>query len=197
MIAFESRSSVLRARTAAIMVLSIILQLTLLGEGLLGTPIRLDLPLLIVSSVALRAEPKDAIVVGFACGLAVDLFHVGPFGQQAFAFTALAYGISQVAPRRLVGPERWKRPALRSVVGCAAVEVNWLLVVAIGSVIDGSGPWQQLADVPVAWIAGGCLGLPVVAAVVSRLGLVNAGPRPSRNWQPAINADRRPGLSAP
>lgn len=195
--AFEARSSLLIGRAAAIVGLSIVLQLTVFGQGLLGTPVRLDLPLLIVCAVSLRAEPKDAVVLGFASGLAVDLFQVGPFGQQAFAYTALAYGVSQIAPRRAIGPEAWKRPALRSIVGGAAVGANWLLIFGIGSVVAGSAPWQPLAGVPVASIAGGCVGLPVVAAVVFRLGVVNAGSLRRSSWQPALNSDRRPGLSTP
>ncbi len=81
-----------RARLAALVVASVVLQTTLFPDlRLFG--VAPDLVLVVTIAVAYRVGPEAGAVYGFASGLAIDLFLQTPLGISALSFAIVAYGV--------------------------------------------------------------------------------------------------------
>lgn len=123
-----------------------------------------DLLLLVTAAVAAAVPSRNAVIFGFAAGLAADLFLITPYGLSAAAFTAIARaGAALPAPRRalFVAP--------RATV--SAVLAGALLM--FGTAALGEGPVPSSTSLGLllrASVTTGALSPPVFAALRRLLG---------------------------
>ncbi|MBS1838184.1 MAG: rod shape-determining protein MreD [Actinobacteria bacterium] len=120
-----------------------------------------DLLLLVAICAGMVGGPGTGAVVGFTCGVLVDLFLPGRFGMTALAYLLVGYGAG-VAGEAIARPSRWISCA---VVGVASA-VGTLLYATIGQLLAQ----RSLTDPNLVAIVGivaavnTVLALPVLAA---------------------------------
>ncbi len=120
-----------------------------------------DLLLLVAVCAGLTSGPTTGAGVGFACGLALDLFLPGRFGVTALAYLLAGYG-SGVAGDAVARPTKWISTGLVVLASAAGV----LLYAAIGQLLGQrslSDP-NLLAIVGIVAAFNGILAVPVLAA---------------------------------
>ncbi|MDQ1427991.1 MAG: rod shape-determining protein MreD [Acidimicrobiaceae bacterium] len=153
-----------RLRVAALLVLALLLQTTVVADlRILG--VCADMMLLCTVSAAVVGGPELGGVVGFAAGLLADLFLVTtPLGLSALVFSLIGYGVGSI--RGTVLQEGWfLAPATAFVASAAGVVTFVLAGVMVGqSQLTAMGP---VAIVKTALIVGVMNG--IVAAPVTRL----------------------------
>ncbi len=85
----ESRIRWLHA--LAIIVVTIVVQVSVLDRYQLLDLVRIDLPLILIVSIGFVATPSDAAVLGFTTGLLLDTMQFGPFGLSALVYCLAAW----------------------------------------------------------------------------------------------------------
>lgn len=78
-----------------------VVQVAIFDQFWIGGRVRIDLLLLAVVSIGLRADARSAALLGFAAGLFVDLFRFGPFGLHALIFCLAAWTLANNDARML------------------------------------------------------------------------------------------------
>lgn len=87
--------------TFAILAALSVVQVGVFDQVWIGGRVRIDLMLLAVVSIGLRAEVRQATVLGFVIGLFVDLFRFGPFGLHALIFCLAGWVLASNGTRML------------------------------------------------------------------------------------------------
>lgn len=106
-------------RTAAVIGGAVLLQVTLLSQFSIAGA-RPDVVLLVVLAFAFVHGPDDGAIVGFAGGLALDVFISTPFGFTAFTYTVVGYAVGT-----------WTAGVVRSAWWLAAVVLAAASAVAV------------------------------------------------------------------
>ena len=88
-------------QTIAVLAALSVLQAAVFDQFLFAGRIRVDALLLVVVSVGLSASVRDATVLGFVCGLFVDLLRFGPFGLHALIFCLAGWALASNGSRML------------------------------------------------------------------------------------------------
>lgn len=186
-------------RTLVVVLSATVIQVSVLDRMDFGGILRIELPLLIVVAVAMRAHRDDAIVVGFAAGVAADLFQLGPFGQSGLAYCVSALlaarlcrsatdGVRTPAfgTHRRFEPGSWFAVAARrAFVAGTALVVAWLVVVVVTSPSILTRPVDLIGRLPLAGLTGAVVGIHPVVVLARRLRLVGGGTRaPGRRHAP-------------
>jgi rod shape-determining protein MreD len=116
-------------KIAIVIVLALVIQTSLRAiSGPVGKySIFIDLPLVVVVYFALLRDPIEAVVVGFICGLAMDVMGGGLLGAFAFSKTLVAFLVVTVTTRVLLLDNPLVRiPVLAgATLVDAAVYVGW------------------------------------------------------------------------
>jgi len=175
------------ARALLVLTVAVLFQVTLLDRLDPAGVVRFDLPLLFVVAVALRSGADDAALLGFAAGLGVDLFHVGPFGQHSLVYCLLGLAVA-AASRRLDGPRRAgglaalaglgtdtaRRAARRALLaGTATVAAGFGLLVVRAAAEPTIPPLDAIVvSQPLGGLTGSIIGINLVAASIRGLRLV-------------------------
>ncbi len=142
-------------RTLAILAGLSVVQVSVFDQFWIAGRVRIDLLLLLVVSIGLRADVRQATLLGFVVGLFVDVFRFGPFGMHALIFCLAGWVLANNSARMLqVGP------AFRLAQGTMAV----LLVTAAtwsGAAVFGQRPPafgnESLISVGLTSLIGGVL----------------------------------------
>lgn len=150
-----------RLRLGLVLVSVLVVQLSLL-DGLSIFGAHPDALLLVAAGGGLAGGPQRGAVVGFAAGLASDLFLTTPFGLSALAFTLVGFGVG-LARASLIQSVWWITPVIAILASAAGVVLYALLGATVGQS-------QMLGDrlaliVGVVALANGVLS-PVVVPVV-------------------------------
>lgn len=165
------------ARLVLVVAATVVLQVTVFPHlRLLGTVP--DLGLVLTAAVAYREGPEAGALVGFATGLAYDLFLETPVGLSALSYALVGYGIGVMQSGLLRSPA-WVAPVLGGLAGL----VGGLLFASIG-VISGSDHllgWRTLATIASASTYDAFLA-PMVFVLVGRL--VRSSTEPAVAWRP-------------
>ncbi|GIU88457.1 MAG: hypothetical protein KatS3mg009_2972 [Acidimicrobiia bacterium] len=124
-------------RTALVVATFVILQVALFPHLRVGGVVP-DLGLVLAAAVAYRHGPEAGAVVGFASGLAYDLFLETPTGMAAITYALTAYGVGVLQAGMLRAPA-WIPVA----VGFGAGLAGGLLFVAVGVLAGVAGIWAD------------------------------------------------------
>ncbi len=150
-----------RLRVAALLVLALLLQTTVVADlRILG--VCADLMLLCTVSAAVVGGPELGGVVGFAAGLLADLFLVTtPLGLSALVFSLIGYGVGSI--RGTVLQEGWfLAPATAFVASAAGVVTFVLAGVMVGqSQLTASGPVAIVKTALIVGVMNGIVAAPV------------------------------------
>lgn len=146
-------------RTVAILAALSIIQVAAFDQVWIADRVRIDLMLLVVVSIGLRAEVRQATVLGFVIGLFVDVFRFGPFGMHALIFCLAGWALSNNGTRMLqVGA------VFRLVQGVVAVllviAATWTTAAVFGQRPPEFGN-ESLISVALTAIVGGMLLRPI------------------------------------
>ncbi len=128
----------------AVIAAAVVLQVANFDRILLADRVRVDLPMLLLIGVGFAAPPATATALGFTLGLAVDLFHLGPFGLHALVYCLVAYSLAQ-AKLRALQPGRSFLTLQGMVAAAVVTAVIWLA----GAVFGQSPPRFDLGNVGV------------------------------------------------
>jgi len=88
-------------QTIALLAALSIVQAAVFDQLVWAGRVRIDALLLVVVSVGLTASIRDATVLGFVCGLFVDLLRFGPFGLHALIFCLAGWALASNGSRML------------------------------------------------------------------------------------------------
>ena len=110
-------TSTARFRVPLVLVTCLLLHTTVLTDLRIGG-VMPDLMLLVAVAAGITGGPARGAGIGFASGLALDLFLRSPFGLSALVFTLVGYGTG-VAHTGVLRPS-WYLRSLAAVVGSAA-----------------------------------------------------------------------------
>ena len=88
-------SASLRLRTAAALGVALLLHLTLLSELRLAG-VRPDVLLLVAAAAGLVGGPARGAILGFASGIAADLFLEAPFGLSALSYCLVGFAVGSL-----------------------------------------------------------------------------------------------------
>lgn len=149
--------AVVAGRCAGIVLLAAIMQVSAASSlALLG--VRPELTLLLAVAAGVAGGPDRGALVGFALGLAYDLFLQTPLGLTALVYSLVAYGAGAVQLQM----SAQRRPARMLFVGSGTVAgvVGWVLA---GSLLDAVGP-GVLTTLRVALVAGAVNAIAAVPA---------------------------------
>ena len=162
-----------RARLSLLLVVTLALQLTLLG-GIRVAGVHPDAMVLVAIAAGIVGGPDRGAMVGFATGLVTDLFLQTPFGLSALAFCIVGYlvGMFQGGLIR----SAWWIPALTAVVASAGGEALYAM---IGGIV-GQGHMINNRLALVAGLVGGVNGLLALVMV------------PAMRWAMEITSAPRP-----
>lgn len=157
-----SRTSTSRTQwpaTLAILSGLSVLQVGVLDQFWIGGRVRIDLMLLTVVSIGLRAEVRQATLLGFVVGLFVDLFRFGPFGLHALIFCLAGWVLANNGARMLqVGV------AFRLIQGAFAVllvtAATWTAAAVFGQRPPAFGN-ESLISIGLSALVGGALLVPI------------------------------------
>jgi rod shape-determining protein MreD len=139
--------AVVLARCTSIVLAAVIVQVSVAASfGLLG--VRPELTLLLAVAAGVSAGPDRGAKIGFALGLAYDLFLQTPLGLTALVYSLVAYGAGAVQGQ-MAGTRRGSRMLL--VGGGTAVGV--LALVLVGRLLDALAP-PVVTTIRVALVAG-------------------------------------------
>lgn len=158
----------------------IMIQLAVFDQVLIGGLVEVQLPLLLVVAVAMLARTDEAALFGFHCGLLVDLFHVGPFGQFALAYclvaAAVAAGAARRRAQRLDAHSAIHRFAQRCLISGTAAIASSLVISVVALVVAGSTAAVtsvvELADLSA--VCGSVLVIHPVARAVRAAGVLRS-----------------------
>jgi rod shape-determining protein MreD len=135
------------ARSAALVLVVLLVQVTVATDvHVLG--VEPELLLLVSAAAGVIAGPDRGAILGFAAGLAYDIFLQTPLGLTALVYAAVGYGTGSVQ-LQLASQTRRARMASVAVASAAGV----LLWVAVGRVID-EAQVPLISVVRVASVAG-------------------------------------------
>jgi rod shape-determining protein MreD len=84
-------------KTAALIAGAVLLEVQLFSWFSFGGA-RPEIVILLVLAVGYLVGPDQGAIVGFAAGLALDVFLTTPLGFSAFVYTVAGYAIGQVSP---------------------------------------------------------------------------------------------------
>ena len=111
----------MKLKIAVCVALAVLLQTNL---RLVWPPlVYLDLPLIVVTYFALRRDVVQALIVGFAAGLATDFFSKGLLGANVFSKTLIAYLIAALVTRVLLDNPLARIPVLAGAVALDAIVI--------------------------------------------------------------------------
>lgn len=130
-----------RFRVPLVLVTCLLLHTTVLAD-LRVLDVMPDLMLLVAVAAGITGGADRGATVGFASGLALDLFLRGPFGLSALVFTLVGYGMG-AAHTGVLRPS-WYIRSLAALLGSAA---GVLLYAAVGTMLGE--PLINLRLVPV------------------------------------------------
>ena len=147
------------ARVAAVVGLLALVQVAFVSQLRMGG-VAPDLLLGVAVATAVVAGPDRGAIVGFAAGLAYDLFLDTPFGLSALTYSVVAYGTGLFQLPLAAHPRWWR---VGSVAAASAVGVT--LWASLGVVLGQ----EYLLGMPVPRVAitlgllNGLLAVPVLA----------------------------------
>lgn len=150
-------SAVARSRVLLVIVLGLVLQLTL-SAGIRIEDVHPDLMLLVAVCGGLAGGEERGAMVGFAAGLANDLFLQSPIGLSALTFTLVGFGVGLLHAAVLRSP--WWLAGGAAVLASFGGEVLYALIGA------GVGQSQMLTD-RLGVVAGIVAGLNGLGALVA------------------------------
>ncbi len=94
-------TSVRWSHVIVVLTAAIVLQTGLLDQAWLFERLRVDVMVLLVVAVGLRADARTALILGFLLGLFLDLFRFSPFGFHALLFCLGAWLVASTRIRML------------------------------------------------------------------------------------------------
>ncbi len=132
-----------------------VMQVGVFDQFWIGGRVRIDLLLLLVVSVGLTVDIRDATKLGFVIGLVVDLFRFGPFGLHALIFCLAGWALANNGARMLqVGPGF--RVAQGTLAVLLVTAATWTTAAVFGQRPPAFGN-DSLIDIGLAAIVGGVL----------------------------------------
>lgn len=168
-------------QTLAILTALTVAQVAVFDQFWIADRVRIDLLLLVVVSVGLRAEVRQATVLGFVIGLFVDLFRFGPFGLHALIFCLAAWALANNGARMLqVGPAF--RLAQAAVAVLLVTAATWTTAAVFGQRPPEFGN-ESLINIGLTALVGGVLLTPI-DWVTSKM--VATSPSASRTPRPDL-----------
>jgi rod shape-determining protein MreD len=135
-------------RVALLVTVFVLLQVTVFPHLRIAGRVP-DLGLLLAVAIAFDYGPEAGAIVGFAAGLAYDLFLATPLGLTALAYALTAYGVGVLQGGVLRSP-RWFTP----VIGGASGLVAGMLFVGVGLLAGVGSVHGNQAYVTVAIASG-------------------------------------------
>ncbi len=153
---------------------AVLLQVAVFDQILVADRLRLDLPLFLVIGIGFAASSTNAAILGFAVGLAVDLFQFGPFGLHALVFCLVSWALAE-AKLRALQPGRSFRTVQGGMAAIAVTSVTWLA----GAVFGQSPPEFSVRSLVLLALTGVVGGVVVHPATVLGEWMLGAG-RPAR-----------------
>jgi len=124
-------------RTALVVVTFVILQVALFSHLRVAGVVP-DLGIVLAVAVAFRHGPEAGAIVGFASGVAYDLFLETPTGMSAISYALTAYGVGVLQTGMLRAPA-WLPVVLAFGAGIA----GGLLFAGIGILVGVDGVWAD------------------------------------------------------
>ncbi len=124
-------------RTAALIVGALLLQLHLFSTFSFDGA-RPEIVIALVLVVGYLVGPDEGAIVGFAAGLAFDVYVATPFGLTAFVYTLAGYTMGRLTPG-LVRSAAWIG-AVAVAVGSMATMIGYALIGAVLGVDTLHGP---------------------------------------------------------
>jgi rod shape-determining protein MreD len=125
-----------------------------------------DVMLLVAVAGGLVGGPVRGAVLGFAAGMAIDVFLRTPMGLSALVFTLVGYGVGVVSTGVLT--PSWYLPVVTASIASAAGVV---LYAVVGAVLGEPMVSRRLVlIVAVVAIGNGILAVPVLRAVTWAMG---------------------------
>ena len=160
-----------RARLSLLLVVTLTLQLTLLG-GIRIAGVHPDAMVLVAVAAGLVGGTDRGATMGFATGLVTDLFLQTPFGLSDLTFCIVGYlvGMFQGGLIR----SAWWIPVLTAVVASAGGETLYAM---IGGIV-GQGHMINVRLGLVAGVVGAVNGLLALVVVPAMRWAMEAGPTP-------------------
>jgi len=133
---------------AAVIVVAVLLESTLLGRMRLGG-VQPDLLVLTVVAVAMASGPTSGAVFGFWAGLVADLLFAPPVGVSALVYTAVGYATGLVRVY-VVSLSAWVHLALAGAASLVSVWAAGLVLRVLDlsswSFVARSGPLVALGN---------------------------------------------------
>lgn len=117
--------SPLRVRVGVALGLALLLHLTLLSELRLAG-VRPDVLLLVAVAAGLVGGPERGAILGFAAGVAADLFLEAPFGLSALCYCLVGFAVGSLQTGIL--RSTWWIPVLTAFAGSVAGIVLYALL---------------------------------------------------------------------
>lgn len=177
---------VLWLRSLPVFAAAVLIQVTVFDRLDPDGIVRIDLPLLFVTALAMRVAFDDAALLGFVAGTAVDLFNVGPFGRHSLIYAILGFTIA-VLTQRLGGVDArpragtWvrahggalERLIWRTLVAGTATAATGVGLLAVRAAVQVELPTVAAVSAaqPLAGLTGAVLGIHLVASTAGALGL--------------------------
>lgn len=124
-------------RTTAILVLSLVLQASVLTRARVSD-VSIDLMLVLALAAGLSGGPERGAIIGFFSGLLMDLLLQTPFGLSALTYLLVGY-LAGAATSLTVRSSRWFPVAVGGLGGAGGV----LLFVLLGELVG-----QPLSSTP-------------------------------------------------
>lgn len=135
-----------------------VVQAAVFDQFWIGGRIRIDLMLLAVVSIGLRADVRSATILGFVSGLFVDVLRFGPFGLHALIFCLAAWVLANNGAKMLqVGP--LFRLAQGSLAVLLATTATWTAAAVFGQRPPAFGN-DSLVSIGLTAVVGGVLLIP-------------------------------------
>lgn len=152
-----------------------VVQVAVFDQFWIAGRVRIDLLLLAVVSIGLRAEERQATLLGFVVGLFVDLFRFGPFGLHALIFCLAGWVLANNGARMLqVGAGfRMMQGAVSVLLVTAA---TWSAAAVFGQRPPAFGN-DSLISIGLTAVVGGIL-IPLIDALIRPM--IGAASAPSR-----------------
>mgnify|MGYP001770856993 FL=1 len=140
-------------RAAIVIALAVVVQAAL--RVVWPSSVYLDLPLIAVVYFALRRDPVQAVLIGWAAGFAADALSRGLLGAGGFSKTVVAYVIAVLGTRVVLD-----NPVVRILVLAGATALDAIVYVLLHELFNQTLPYpfvETLAFKLIATTVGGTL----------------------------------------
>lgn len=166
-------------RSLAILAALSVVQVGVFDQFWIGGRVRIDVLLLAVVSIGLRADVRQATLLCFVVGIFVDMFRFGPFGMHSLIFCLAGWALANNGARMLqVGP--LFRIAQGAIAVLLVTAATWTTAAVFGQRPPAFGN-ESLVGIVLTALVGGVLLMPIDVITRHMIDTGNAGPRVPRS----------------